>query len=73
MKNLSKGLIIQLILLVILIILMVLSIFNQVFLPYADFIAGVIFITMVVNKNKDYSTFMQILLINRLKLFGKNL
>ena len=66
MKNLSKGLIIQLILLIILIILMILSIFNQVFLPYADFVAGIIFISMVINKNKDYSTFMKVMLI----LFG---
>ena len=67
MKNsLDKGLIIQMVLVVILIVLMILAIFNSVFLPFADFIAGVIFITMVYNKNKDYSMFMKILLI----LFG---
>jgi len=66
MKKLSKGLILQLVLLIILIILMILSIFKQVFLPYADFVAGVIFWTMAYNKNKDYSKFMTIILI----LFG---
>lgn len=65
-NNLTKGLIIQIILVIILIVLMILSIFNNVFLPYADFVAGIIFMIMAYNKRKDYSKFMTILLI----LFG---
>ena len=64
MKNkLSKGLIVQMILLIILIILMILAIFNHIFLPYADFVAGIIFIVMSYNKKKDYSKLRRIILI----------
>ncbi len=65
-KNLSKGLIVQMILLIVLIIFMFMTIINHIFLPFADFTAGIIFIVMAYNKRKDYSKFMQILLV----LFG---
>ena len=65
-NNLTKGLIVQFVLLILLIIFMILSLFRNVFLPYADFIAGLTFIVMAYNKRKDYSKFVTVLLI----LFG---
>lgn len=66
MKNLDTGLKVQLILLIILMILMVLAIFNKIFLPIADFVAGLTFGVMAYNKRESYSKFMTILMI----LFG---
>ena len=62
-NNLSKGLLIQLVLLIILIILMIVSIFHRAFLSYADFVAGITFFVMVFNKKKDYNKLKQIILI----------
>ena len=63
MKNLPKGLVVQLVLLIILVILMILTIINKMFLPYADFLAGVIFFVMAYNKKETYSKPMLITMI----------
>lgn len=65
-QNMSKGLIVQLVLLIILVILMLFSIFYKEILPIADFVAGIIFMIMAYNKRNDYSKFMMVMLI----LFG---
>lgn len=62
-NQLTKGLIVQLVLLIILIILMVLSIFYKIFLPIADFVAGILFMVMAYNKKDQYKKPMLIALI----------
>ena len=62
-NQMTKGLIIQTILLIILIIFMVLSVFWKIFLPIADFIAGIMFIMMAYNKRNAYTKFTLIVFI----------
>lgn len=62
-NQMTKGLIIQTILLFVLIICMLLSIFVKIFLPIADFLAGIIFLIIAYNKKQEYPKFILIIFI----------
>ena len=62
-NQMTKGLIIQTILLFVLIICMLLSIFVKIFLPIADFLAGIIFLIIAYNKKQEYPKFILIVFI----------
>ena len=63
-NNLSKELVVRLVLVIILAILMLLSIFNQMFLPIADILAGFIFLLMAYDKRQaNNKAFMLMLII----------